>query len=129
MKGLFAFPIRTLAFALTVAGAAACGKGDGLTDPGNNNTQTALLDITNNTSVSVFFVRIRACGTTAWGNDLLGADIIPAGLGQSFTVPAGCHDVRLETSALNNGVAEYLGVAFPSGGVVHKTVSSWSTAQ
>ena len=125
MKSLFAAPIRTLAFDLTVAGAAACGKGDGLTDPGNNTTQTALLDITNNTSVSVFFVRIRPCGTSAWGSDLLGADIIPAGLGQSFTVPAGCNDVRLETSALNNGVAEFIGVSFPAGSVVHKTVSTW----
>ena len=123
MKAPFAF--RALATALALS-AAACGKSDGITDPGNGpGGQTALLDVTNNSPVSIFYVRIRDCGSQTWGPDLLGADIIPAGLGQSFTVSAGCHDVRLETSALNNGVADFLNVSFPAGGVVHKSVSTW----
>lgn len=116
---------RALLLALILAGAAACGKDDP-TGPSTPSGQTAILDITNSTSVSIWYVRIRDCGASTWGQDLLGADIITAGLGQSFTVSAGCHDVRLETSAANNGEAVYTGVNFPAGQIIAKTVTAWT---
>lgn len=82
-----------------------------------------------NSNVSVFLVFVRDCGAQFWGNDLLGADIIPAGLGQSFIVTPGCLDVRLETSPSNAGQVQWLGVNFPAGQVTARTVTTWSPAQ
>lgn len=126
MNRSFVAPLRALLLAFSLAGAAACGKDDptGPSQPGGGGT--ALLDVTNNSSVSIWYVRLRDCGSQSWGADLLGANIITAGLGQSFTVSSGCHDVRLETSAANNGEAVFLNVQFPSGAVVAKTVTNWT---
>ena len=120
--------LQTAFLALLVATAAACGKSDG-TGPSQNGGETALLDVTNNTNVSIYFVFVRNCGATSWGNDLLGADVIPAGLGQSFTIPAGCHDVKLESNPSVNGEMIWTNVSFPAGSVIHQTVSAWSPAQ
>lgn len=106
--------------------AAACGKDEGGTGPSNNDTR---LDITNNSNVSVFLVFVRDCGTQSWGNDMLGADVIPAGLGQSFIVTPGCHDVRLETSPSNAGEIQWLNVTFPAGQITARTVTTWNPAQ
>ncbi len=114
-----------LAATLALAFAAACGGDDGGTGPSGNETR---LDITNNSNVSVFLVFVRDCGTQNWGNDLLGADVIPAGLGQSFIVTPGCHDVRLETSPFNAGEIVWSNVNFPAGQVTARTVTTWNPA-
>jgi len=106
--------------------AAACGGDDGGTGPSNTETR---LDITNNSNVSVFLVFVRNCGSQSWGDDLLGASVIRAGLGQSFIVTPGCHDVRLETSPSHAGEMQWLNVTFPVGQVTARTVTNWNPAQ
>lgn len=108
-----------------LTGAAACGK-DSPTGPTTPDTR---LDITNGTNVSVFFVLMRDCGATDWGPDLLGANVIPAGVGQSFVVTPGCHDVRLETSPTTNSKQVWLNVSFPAGQVTARTVTAWTPSQ
>jgi len=118
--------LRGALLALTLAGAAACGKSDG---PAGSDDPESRLDITNNSDVSVFYVRIRECGSATWGDDLLGASIIPAGLGESFIVSPGCHDVKLETSPVNNGQKIWINVDFPDGGIAYQTVTIWDPVE
>ena len=118
--------LRGALLALTLVGAAACGKSDG---PSGIDEPESRLDITNNSDVSVFFVRIRQCGTQAWGEDLLGSSVIPAGLGQSFIVSPGCHDVKLETTPVENGQKIWTNVSFPDGGVAYQTVTTWDPVE
>jgi hypothetical protein len=122
------FPARISALAATaaLAFAAACGGSDSGTGPTNTNT---LLDVTNNSSVSVWLVYVRNCGSQSWGNDLLGADIISPGLGQSFVVTPGCHDVKLMTNPDVNGELVWMNVNFPAGQVVERVVTSWNPVQ
>ena len=120
------FLLRGALLALTLAGAAACGKSDG---PSGSDDPESRLDITNSSDVSVFYVRIRECGDATWGADLLGASVIPAGLGQSFIVAPGCHDVKLETSPVNNGQKIWTNVNFPEDGIAYQTVTTWDPVE
>jgi hypothetical protein len=102
---------------------AACGGDDGGAGPSNSDTR---LDVTNNSNVSVWLVFVRSCGSESWGNDLLGADIISPGLGQSFAVTPGCHDVKLMTNPDVNGQVIWTSVNIPAGQIVERIVTAWS---
>ncbi len=56
--------------------------------------------VTNNLAGPVLFFRVRACGTTNWGNDLLPNDPVNGrinpGNSRDFTVEAGCYDLQAQ---------------------------------
>ncbi|NOT09838.1 MAG: hypothetical protein HOP28_16720 [Gemmatimonadales bacterium] len=114
--------LRSAFLALTLLVAGACGKGDGGTGPSDSATR---LDITNSTNLSIWIVRIRNCGSSSWGSDLLGADVISPNLGQSFVVTPGCHDVRLESNPDADVAVEWLNISFPSGQITTRTLAAW----
>lgn len=122
----FALPasLRGTLAALALLGSVSCGG-----DSTGPTTSMAILDITNSTTSSVWYVRVRTCGATAWGSDLLGADIIPKDLGQSFEVAPGCRDVRLESSPNVNGEKIWLNQSFTAGQITALTVTDWTPMQ
>lgn len=106
-----------------VVGALACSKSEGSTGPVN---ASAILDITNSSNASVWSVRIRDCGATSWSSDMLGADVIPPDLGQSFSVTPGCHDVKLQSNPTVSGQMIWRNVPFAPSQIVPLTVTAWS---
>jgi hypothetical protein len=65
-------------------------------------TGTAQLTIINNSGVTIFYAYISSSTSTEWGDDVLGADTIPAG--GSFTItdiPEGTYDLKAEDSSHN----------------------------
>jgi hypothetical protein len=82
-----------LALATIALASAACGGDDstGPTPAPSNGT----LFVSNDSDREIWYVFTRTCGSTAWSDDLLGSDIIPLETSESFTVAAGCYDVRL----------------------------------
>jgi len=105
---------------------AACGGDDSGAGPSNSDTR---LGITNDSNMSVWLVFVRSCGSRSWGNDLLGADVISPGLGQSFVVTPGCHDVKLMTNPEMNAQVIWTNVNFPSGQIVEKVVTAWNPVE
>ena len=80
---------------------AACGGDNdgGSTGPTPTPTGEATVTVVNHApSGSVMFLRYRACGTTTWSSDVLGSSILWGGEQTSFTVSAGCYDVRATPS-------------------------------
>jgi hypothetical protein len=72
----------------------------------------------------------RTCGSTAWSDDLLGSDIIPRETSGSFTLAAGCYDVRLlsEPEGGPGGPKHEVIKAnetLPAGGQLTVEVSTW----
>ena len=56
--------------------------------------------MTNNLGGAVLFFRVRTCGTTNFGEDLLDNDpltgVISVGTSKEFTVEAGCYDLMAQ---------------------------------
>ena len=101
-------------FALVTA---ACGGGSDSTgpspspsDPGGANPTPApssnmgTLEVANPTSVSVYYLKVRACGTTDFGSDLLldpndgVGGLLQTGETGHWQLAPGCYDVRLSPS-------------------------------
>lgn len=118
--------LRGALLALTLAGAAACGKSDG---PSGNDEPESRLDITNDSNLYVWYVQVRACGSQAWGQDLLGADIIAPNSGQSFIVAPGCYDVKLTAEPETNSQKIWTNVDFPEDGIAYQTVTTWDPVE
>ena len=112
--------LRAAFFTLTLAGLGACGKDS--TGPSGSDTY---LDVTNSTSVSIWSVRVRACGGSSWGGDLLESNIIEPGLGQSFKVSPGCLDVKLTSAPSLDKEVIWSNLSFGQGAIVSRTISSW----
>ena len=78
--------------------AAGCG-GDGSDDAtGPGSSGNPRLRIENRSEHSAWYVYTRACGTTEWSSDHLGAHIIQINHAVTFNVESGCKDVKAETS-------------------------------
>jgi hypothetical protein len=122
MKLLPLSALRTALLMLPLAGATFCGGDDGPTGSSGN----TLLDITNESNHSVWYVRVRDCGSQAWGTDLLGSDIIFPGSGQSFALTPGCHDVKLETDPDLHGTLIWTNLTLAQGQVLSQTVTAWT---
>jgi hypothetical protein len=64
------------------------------------------LEVSNPTSVSVYFLKVRACGTTDFGSDLLldpndgVGGLLQNGETGHWSLAPGCYDVRLSASNL-----------------------------
>ncbi len=111
-RRFFSSVLATLALAT-----AACGGGDDATgpsgpapSPGGSNPSPApssklgTLDVSNPTTVTIYFIKVRACGTTDFGSDLLldpndgvGGLLSTSEKGHWQLAP-GCYDVRLSPS-------------------------------
>jgi hypothetical protein len=90
------FRTRVLVALATIALAtAACGGDDDSTGPTPTPAGNGTLFVSNDSDREIWYVFTRPCGSTAWSDDLLGSDIIPLETSESFTVAAGCYDVRL----------------------------------
>jgi hypothetical protein len=81
------------AFVALALATAACGGDSDSTGPGPSASEGTLY-VSNDSDREIWYVFARTCGTSDWGNDLLGADIIPLQTSETFTLAAGCYDVR-----------------------------------
>ena len=108
-----------LAATLAVFTAACGGEGDdgstGPTPPPP--TGEATVTVVNHAATgSVMFLRYRACGSSgAWSSDVLGASILWGGEQTSFTVSAGCYDVRATPSEVGLDYLYFNGVQLDAG--------------
>jgi hypothetical protein len=102
-------------FALATAG---CGGGSDATgpsspggsDPGGSNpaptpsANTGTLEVSNPTDVTVYYLKVRACGATDFGADLLldpndgVGGLLQTGETGHWQLTPGCYDVRLSPS-------------------------------
>ena len=112
---LFRTPVL-VALATIALATAACGGGDDSTGPTPAPATNGTLFVSNDSDRSIWYVFTRTCGATAWSEDHLESDIIPQETSQSFTLAAGCYDVRL-LSAPEGG----------PGGPKHEVVKSNAT--
>jgi hypothetical protein len=99
--------------------AAACGGGSDATGPSPDpipspgpgpgpapapSPTIGTLEVSNPTSVSVYFIKVRACGTTDFGADLLldindgVGGLLQTGETGHWSLAPGCYDVRLSAS-------------------------------
>jgi hypothetical protein len=88
------------------------------------------LFVSNDSDRSIWYVFARACGNSAWGEDLLGSDIIPQQTSGSFTLAAGCYDVRALSAPIGGpGGAKYevvmSGQTLAAAGQLVVEVSTW----
>ena len=89
-------PRLASAAALCLSTLAACGGGDGATAPSAN----ATLSLGNGANVAIQSVFISGCDESTWGEDRLGAsETIAPGASRTFTLPAGCYDIRASTGS------------------------------
>ena len=115
--------VAALALATT-----ACG-GDDSTSP-DPTPSNGTLYVSNDSDRSIWYVFTRACGSTAWSDDHLGSNIISVQTSESFTLAAGCYDVRL-LSAPEGGPGGpkhevvRTGETLPAGGQLIVEVSTW----
>ena len=83
--------------AVAIVSLAACSD-DEPTGPEFENPST--VRVVNQLFGPVLFFRVRACGTSAWGDDLLPLDpvegTIQPGASKDFTVEAGCYDFQAQ---------------------------------
>jgi len=102
-------------FVVSALALAVVGCGDDPVDPTQNFVNPSTVRVTNNLGGSVLFFRVRTCGTSDFGPDLLSNDpvtgVIPVGTTKEFTVEAGCYDLK----------AEHLEFAMP-GPLLEKTI-------
>jgi hypothetical protein len=110
---------RILATMAVVLLAGACG-GDS-----NGPSAQASLRVANTADRSVWYVFVRDCGTTDWGDDLLGADVISIGETQTFALGAGCKDVRLETDLDFEGSAQWNDQSFAADTTIALALTAW----
>jgi len=84
---------RSALAALAALALAACG-GDSSTGP----TPTATLSLANAANVPITAVYFSACDDTEWGANRLGAgESIATGGSRTWSIPAGCYDVKAST--------------------------------
>ncbi|MDX1577586.1 MAG: hypothetical protein R3266_03840 [Gemmatimonadota bacterium] len=77
---------------------AACGDDDTMAPPPLENPSTVIVE--NRLEGPVLFFRVRTCGTTAWGDDLLPSDPVNGrinpGEDREFVIEAGCYDFQAQ---------------------------------
>jgi hypothetical protein len=110
--------LATLSVAVLLA--AGCG------DDSNGPSSRGELQVANTADHSVWYVFVRECGTSDWGDDLLGADVISIGETQTFTVGTGCKDVLLETELVHAGLAQWNDQDFAADSTIALALTEWS---
>ena len=98
MSPLRRSPLLATAATLCLSALAACGGSDGATAP--TPSTDATLSLSNGANVAIQSVFLSGCDETTWGEDRLGpTETIAPGASRTFSVPAGCYDVRASTGA------------------------------
>jgi hypothetical protein len=55
----------------------------------------------NNSGQTIWYAYVSSCSDSTWGEDDLGSSTVPNGSTFSFSVPAGCYDLKAEDSSHN----------------------------
>lgn len=105
--------------------AMACG-GDDVTGPGNTQATLQLVNTSENT---VLFARTRPCGTTSWGTDFLGAEVLSTGEAIEAEFTPGCYDVRLTPAEIGSDYVYFLALNLVQGQTKTLTVSEFPAEQ
>lgn len=85
-------------FALLAALAVmSCAQGDATTAP---EVTTGTLVVQNSTSTTIVVLFFSECSADVWGSDRLGGNPIGAGSNRSWTLTAGCYDIKAVGSDL-----------------------------
>jgi hypothetical protein len=116
------FQIRRMLALPLVAFALACGSDS---PAGPSGSSQATLKLVNSSANSVLFIRARACGTTSWGPDLLGADILWQGETLTREVAPGCIDVRFTPTEVGADYFYFMGVNAEAGKTTTLTVNAF----
>lgn len=121
-------PLYLLAATLLTVAAAACG-GDDSTGPGPDITPTATVGtvtiVNSAQSGSVLFLLRRACGTTTWSADMLGAGLLFGGDQQSWQLDAGCYEFRLTPAEVGLDYLYFNGVQLDAGETETLTITEF----
>ena len=105
-----------LVAALATLATAACGGGDDSpTGPGPTPTEATFTVVNHAPSGSVLFLRYRPCGTSGWSSDVLGSSVLSSGEQTSWTVAAGCYDVRATPAEIGLDYLYFNGVQVGAG--------------
>jgi hypothetical protein len=80
------------------AGPSPSGSGNGGGGGGGGSTVGTVTVVNSASTGSAMFIRRRACGTSAWGSDMLGAGILFGGESQLWEIEPGCYDFRVTPS-------------------------------
>lgn len=67
------------------------GGGGGGTTSGGGRTELVLI---NNTGVPIYYVYISPCSASNWGDDQLGSNVVMPGNTWTWTMNAGCYDLK-----------------------------------
>jgi hypothetical protein len=86
----------------------------------------AKVTLINGTDHSVWYVMTRNCGTTTWGDDLLGATVIHVGETKTVSVVPGCKDLRVETDPSLAGAHQWDAMELMPAKTDTVTVSEWT---
>ncbi|MGV3708164.1 MAG: hypothetical protein ACO1Q7_04925 [Gemmatimonas sp.] len=117
-RGVFAALISAAALVVT-----ACDGGSS-TGPAPAEVEGAIR-IRNDASISVYYAYFKACGTTSWGEDRLGTNVVVPGSSRSLSVPNGCYDVRVRSSNQLGKLMDKPGVQISGGQTVEVRVTEW----
>jgi hypothetical protein len=133
---LSAQAIRSLSMVALLAtatlAASACGSDSDSSIGGNGpdvpEPTGPALTVINHAEHSIWYLKVRDCGTEAWSSDLLGLDVISIGESQSFAVQPGCHDVLLQTDPDYSGQVLWSDVTVVDDTPTEVTLSQWEYA-
>jgi len=67
--------------------------GSGGVTGGSSGGRTELVLI-NNTGVPIYYVYISSCSSSSWGEDQLGSNVVMPGNTWTWTMNAGCYDLK-----------------------------------
>ena len=106
--------------ALTLAGACSSDSSTEPTQPPPPpppSQATGTVNLRNDASVSILAVYISSCDEATWGSDRLNAgEEIAPGMLRSFTMPAGCYDVKASTASKSGS---WYDRSVPAGGALN----------
>lgn len=114
---LFASVVATTLFL------AACGSDDNNGPANPEPSGQTTFRMVNGSSISAWYVYVRSCGASSWGNDRLGSAVLSPGESATLGLAAGCYDVHAVSSLENFKEAYWMGQTF-SGDVSTVTIAN-----
>ena len=65
--------------------------------------------MTNGSTISAWYIYVRSCGASSWGNDRLGSAVLSPGESATLGLSAGCYDVHAVSSMEDFKEAYWMG--------------------